>query len=142
MQRQDSDVSRWRGVYGQIAVLVVSGQCFKTVLGCNRSWATVPTELVSICNSSRIGMKCFGYAQIFVVGAIMADVVGKSLQQLTAVAEVKPEAFHLFTHSCISEAQNQNSSATLAAKRTIAVDCCGILLDLEVGNFQEDLIET
>ena len=72
----------------------------------------------------------------------MADFVDKHLVQLTALPEVKPEELHLFTHPCISEAQNQNSSATLAIKRTIAIDYCGILLDSEVVNFQEDLIET
>ena len=72
----------------------------------------------------------------------MANFVDKHLVQLTALPGVKPDSLHLFTHSCISEAQNQNSSATLAIKRTIAVDYCGIMLDLEVVNFQEDPIET
>ena len=142
MQRQDLGIEHWWQVYEQIAVLVVSGKCFKVVLDCKGSWASVPDELSSVCNSSRIGMKCFGHAQSLVVGAIMANFVDKNLVQLTALPEVKPEALRLMTHSCISEAQNQNSSATLAIKRTIAVDYCGILLDLEAVNFQEDLIET
>ena len=142
MQRQDLEIEHWWQVYEQIAVLVVSSECFQVVLGCKGSWGSVPAELSSICNSSRIGMKCFGHAQSFAVGAIMADFVDKHLVQLTALPEVKPEALHFFTHSCTSEAQSQNSSATLAIKRTIAVDYCGIMLDLEVVNFQEDPIET
>ena len=106
MQRQDLGVEHWWQVYEQIAVLVVSSECFKVVLGCKGSWASVPAELSSICNSSRIGMKCFGHAQSFAVGAIMADFVGKNLVQMTALPEVKPEALHLMTHSCISGAQN------------------------------------
>ena len=142
MQRQDLEIEHWWQVYEQIAGLVVSGECFKVVLGCKGSWASVPAELSSICNSSRIGMERFGHAQSFVVGAIMADFVDKHLEQLTALPDVKPDALHRITHQCISEAQNQNSSATLAIKRTIAVNYCGIMLDLEAVNFQEDLIET
>ena len=142
MQRQDLEIEHWWQVYGQIAILVVSSECFKVVLGCKGSWGSVPAELSSICNSSRIGMKCVGHAQSFVVGAIMADFNGKNLVQMTALPEVKPEALHLMTRSCVSEAQNQNSSATLAIKHTIAVDYCGILLDLEVVSFQGDPIDT
>ena len=142
MRRQDLEVGHWWGVYKDIASLVVPPTTFNAVLMCKGSWASVATELSSLCSATRIGMKCFGHAQSFVVGSLMAEFVNSGLASLTAVPELKPEALHHFTHACISEAQDQNTSATLACKRTIAVSYRGIMLDLQVVNFQEDPAET
>lgn len=142
MAKQDLELAHWWGVYRDIAALVVCPTTFATVLGCGGCWASVPNELAALCSASRIGAKCFGHAQSFVVGSVMAQFVTTSLKELTGQAELKTEALHLYTHACISEAQKQNTSATLAVKRTIALDYRGIKLDLQVVNFQEDTTAT
>jgi hypothetical protein len=140
MRKQDLRLEHWWEVYHQQASLVVDDRSFNKVLRCKDQWSTVASELDALVNNSLIGMKCFGHANTYLVGAEMQTMVTEALHALGGKEVITRADLNHISDKLMGRAANKAAASALAMKREVSCRFRNLNITFQVANFQEDCI--